>query len=60
MFVEHTPIPNLQILHCESSRDAAEDEEILSALVSKYQSVHIIAKFESSAPLLKAVKCFWN
>jgi hypothetical protein len=60
MFVEHTPIPNLQILHYESSRDAAEDEEIISALVSKYQflvDVHIIAKFESSAPLLKAVKC---
>jgi hypothetical protein len=60
MIFEHTPIPSLQILHYESSRSAAEDEEILSALASNYRTLvdlKLIAKFESSAPLLKAVRC---
>jgi hypothetical protein len=61
MFVEHTPIPNLKLLRNQSSDlEDANDEDILSALASKYQSlvdVHIIAQFESSASLLKAVRC---
>jgi hypothetical protein len=60
MFVENTPIPKLKLLYYESGREAAEEEDNISAIASSYHtvtSVHIEAKFESSAPLLKVVEC---
>lgn len=56
MFVENTPIPNLQSLLYQSDRDAAE---IVSAIASSYRtliSIDIVAEFESSAGILKIVK----
>jgi hypothetical protein len=60
MFVENTPITDLKILYYESDREAAEDEEIISALSTNFRtltSVKIIAKLDSSASLLKVVEC---
>jgi hypothetical protein len=59
MFVENTSIPNLQILGYWSEREAVEEEEIVSSIVSSYRtlcSTKIVAKFESSASLLKVVE----
>ncbi len=58
-FVENNPIPNLEILYYESSREAAEDEVIISSLASHYRSIvdlRIAAKFDSTAPLLKMIE----
>jgi hypothetical protein len=60
MFVEITSIPNLRILEYWSVRKAAEEDEIVSSFASSYRtltSVKLLAKFDSSASLLKVVEC---
>jgi hypothetical protein len=60
MFVENSPIPNLNILNYCSERDGAEEEEIITAFASCYRtlsSVTLVAAFDSSVSLLKVVKC---
>jgi hypothetical protein len=62
MFV-NTPIQNLKILYYESDREAAEDEEMISSLASRYRtlaSVKLVARFESSSPLLLYVVEIWR
>jgi hypothetical protein len=59
MFVENAPIPNLKILRYDSPREAEEDYGIISAIATSYRtlvSVRHIARFESSASLLKIVE----
>jgi hypothetical protein len=60
MFVENTPIPNLRLMYYESNREAEEEEDIISSIVSSYRtlcSMNLSAKFESSDSLLKVVEC---
>jgi hypothetical protein len=60
MFVKNTPISNLKILYYESDREAAEEEEIITAIASIYRSlvnVKLFANFESSASFLKVLEC---
>jgi hypothetical protein len=60
IFVESTPIPNLQVLTYESDREAVEEDEIVSSIASSYRtltSVTLTAKFKSSDSLLKVVEC---
>jgi hypothetical protein len=60
MFVEDTLIPNLKILYYESDREAAEEEEIITAFATCYRtlvSVKLFAKFEASTSLLNVVEC---
>jgi hypothetical protein len=56
MFVENTPIANLQYLTYESGLDGSEEYEIVSALTWSYRnmkSIDLFANFESSASFLK-------
>jgi uncharacterized protein YlzI (FlbEa/FlbD family) len=60
MFVENTPIDNLQYLTYESGRDGSEEFEIISALTSSCRTlkgIHLFAEFDSSAVLLKSIEC---
>jgi hypothetical protein len=63
MFVENTPIPNIKRLRYVSVRGVTgveEDYEIIAAFATGYRTlvnVKLVAKFESSALLLKIVEC---
>jgi hypothetical protein len=60
MFVENTPIPNLEFIRYASSREAEEEDEIIAAFALNYHTlvnVKLIVNFDSSASLLKIVEC---
>jgi hypothetical protein len=60
MFVENTSIPNLKILYYESEREAAEEEEIISAIASSYRtliSAKLFVEFASSVSIFKIADC---
>jgi hypothetical protein len=60
MFVENTPIPNLQTLDYTSQNRVGGEEENVSAFASRYCTlitVNIVANFESPSSLLKFVEC---